>query len=81
MARALTVDERLWARHLLQMLSEQCKPVRRAMDPQEGVKNVTDVAWKDQWESLKAALDTFTDDVMAGRRPTMNSTLGGRLGG
>jgi hypothetical protein len=81
MARKLTVDERMWARHLLQMLSEQAKPVRRAMDPVEGVKNITDEAWVEQWQSLKQALDTFTEDVIAGRPPTMNSTLGGRLGG
>jgi len=80
MARALTVDERIWARHLLQMLSEQCRSVRRAMDPQEGMPTITDEAWAAQWKALTQPLDTFTDDVLAGRPVTMTSTLGGRLG-
>lgn len=80
MARPLSVDERMWARHLLQCLSETARPVRRAMDPQEGMTTVTDEAWAEQWQSLKQALDTFTEDVLAGRPVTMNTTGGGRLG-
>ena len=80
MARELTVDERMWARHLLQVLPEAVRLVRDAMDPQRGVRAVTDEAWAAQWAELTKALDTFTEDVMAGRPPTMNSTLGGRLG-
>lgn len=80
-SRPLTLDERIWARHLLQVLSEAARPVRRAMDPQEGVRKVTAGAWEEQWRALKEALDDFTEGVLAGRPVTMVSGLGGKLGG
>lgn len=64
MTRPLTKDERNHARHLLQELSEHAKSVRNAIEPETGVMMVTDMQWKEQWESLTAALDLFTKDVM-----------------
>jgi hypothetical protein len=78
--RALSLNERIWARHLLQELYSHTQPVRKAMDPQEGVRIVTDVQWAEQWQALKRALDVFTEDVIAGRPVTQITNGGGRLG-
>lgn len=64
--RKLTRQERIEARHWLQELSEQARPVRNAMDPVSGVVNVTDVAWDGQWASLREHLDAYTARVLAG---------------
>jgi hypothetical protein len=60
MARAMDKMERNEARHLLQVLSEQARSVRNAMDPQHGMHTVTDEAWAAQWIALCRDLDYFT---------------------
>jgi hypothetical protein len=79
-ARDMSLDERMWARHLLQELTEHARLVRNAIDPYSGVKVVTTEAWAEQWASLTKVLDTFTKDVLAGRPITQITTGGGRLG-
>jgi len=66
MARPLDKMERIEARHLLQVLSEQALSVRNAMDPQHGMYTVTDDAWAEQWRALTRDLDFFTGKVMGG---------------
>lgn len=77
MPRQLTKDERNHARHLLQELSEHAKSVRDAIEPETGVMVVTDVMWKSQWESLTAALDLFTKDVLPKVKGTIAYAAGG----
>jgi hypothetical protein len=63
------VDERIQARHLLQVLSEQAKAVRNAVEPATGVSRITDEAWFGQWAAMTKALDDFTEGVREGRPP------------
>lgn len=58
--RRLTAEERIEARHLLQVLSEAARPVRNAMDPVSGMPVVTVSAWAAQWATLRDDLDSFT---------------------
>lgn len=67
MHRQLTRQERIEARHLLQVLSELARTVRNAMDPISGVQRITDHQWDDQWHSMKRDLDSFTQRVLEGR--------------
>lgn len=63
MTRALTRQERIEARHLLQELSEHALSVRNAMDPLPGMHTITAEAWQEQWAALTAQLDYFTRKV------------------
>lgn len=64
--RRMTDEERIEARHWLQVLSERARSVRDAMDPRHGILAVTDGAWAGQWETLRHDLDVFTDRVRRG---------------
>jgi hypothetical protein len=75
--RKLTPEERIQARHLLQVLSEQARDVRNAVEPYTGVLTITDEAWCAQWAALTRALDNFTEGVREGRPPSPY-TLGDR---
>jgi hypothetical protein len=75
--RKLSPEERIQARHLLQVLSEQARDVRNAVEPYTGVLSITDEAWCAQWAALTRALDNFTEGVRAGRPPSPY-TLGDR---
>lgn len=66
MARKLTDQERIEARHLLQELSENAKNVRDAMDPLHGVLGLTDEAWLVQWAGLIRQLEYFTGKILEG---------------
>ena len=63
MSRLLRKDERIQARHLLQVLSEQARTARNAVEPFTGVLRITDEAWIGQWDALKRDLDAFTERV------------------
>lgn len=63
MSRPLDKQERILARHLLQMLSEHAKLVRNAMDPLHGMHTITVEAWREQWDALTSDLDHFTEQV------------------
>lgn len=67
MARELTRHERILARHYLQELTERARLARDAVRLDSGHLMITDIAWMEQWDALKASLDRFTEDVMAGR--------------
>lgn len=77
MARLLRKDERIQARHLLQVLSEQARDVRNAVEPFTGVLRITDEAWIGQWEALKRDLDAFTEQVRQDK-PAAPYTTGDR---
>lgn len=64
MARNLTRQERIEARHLLQELMENARTARNALDPVSGMLAVSDEAWQEQWQSLKLALEKFSGKVM-----------------
>lgn len=70
MARPLTKHEKILGRHHLQVLIEQARPVRDALDPNYGRLSITDEVWAAQWEALKHDLDAYTADVIAGRGPS-----------
>jgi hypothetical protein len=76
-SRPLTTDERIQARHLLQVLSERARTARNAVEPYTGVTGLTDDAWFRQWEQLRKDLDSFTEQVRQGR-PASPYTLGDR---
>lgn len=63
MSRPLDKQERIYARHLLQELSEQAKLVRNAMDPLHGMHTITVEAWREQWDALTKNLDYFTEQA------------------
>ncbi len=65
--RRLTPQERIEARHWLQVLSEHARSVRNAMDPLHGMTAVTVDAWAAQWQALKDELDSFTHRVIENR--------------
>lgn len=65
--RKLTREERIEARHWLQVLSELARSVRNAMDPVHGMPAVTVAAWEDQRASMTKELDAFTARVRAGK--------------
>ena len=67
MSRRLTPEERIQARHLLQVLAEHARSIRNAMDPAHGMPSVTAAAWESQWEDLTGDLDAFTDAMREGR--------------
>lgn len=67
-SRALDKGERNHLRHLLQELSEHARGARNAIEPETGVLKVTDKAWAWQMESLTAALDSYTDEILGRRR-------------
>jgi len=64
--RRLTAEERIEARHWLQVLSELARSVRNAMDPVNGMPAVTVSAWEGQRAALTRDLDAFTARVRAG---------------
>lgn len=66
MSRPLTTDERIEARHLLQVLAERARSVRNAMEPETGVLAITDEAWFAEWEQATRDLDAFTERVRQG---------------
>lgn len=66
--RKLATEERIEARHWLQVLSEGARQVRHAMDPHHGVLTITDVVWARQWAALRKDLDAFTGRVLRGER-------------
>jgi hypothetical protein len=59
--RPMIRAERIEARHLLQVLSEDARGVRNAMDPVHGVHTVTRDGWRAQYEALIAELKYFTE--------------------
>jgi hypothetical protein len=67
-ARLLTVQERMWLRHLLQQLSEVSKIVRDGIVPGNGL-NITDEIWAEQWEALKKEMDDYTKKLSSGQGP------------
>jgi hypothetical protein len=69
MARMMTRQERIEARHWLQVLSELARTVRNTMDPETGMPTVTDEAWVEQWESMTRDLDAFTARVIKDKSP------------
>lgn len=77
MTRRLRSDERIQARHLLQVLSEQARTVRNAMEPLTGVLQLTDEVWIAQWEALTRDLDAFTERVRQDK-PAAPYTTGDR---
>jgi hypothetical protein len=72
--RQLTKQERIQARHLLQVLSELARQVRNAVEPVTGVLSITDDAWYAQWDAMKRDLDDFTEGVREGRSPAPYTT-------
>lgn len=63
MSRSLTKAERNELRHHLQVLSEQAKAVRNAIEPDTGRLNITVEVWRDQWTALTRNLDFLTDQM------------------
>lgn len=80
MSRPLSKEERIQARHLLQVLSEHARSVRDAIEPHTGILSITDEAWCAQWAALTRDLDAYTENVKAGR-PPYPYTLGDRNAG
>lgn len=76
MARELTKAERIQARHLLQVLSEQARSVRNAVEPNAGVLRITDETWEQQWAALRKDLDAFTERVKRGEQSVTLRGLG-----
>lgn len=72
--RLLTAQERLWLRHLLQMLSEQARTVRDSVAPGNGLK-ITDHVWAAQWAALKKEMDDYTADLLSGKGPVIVSRI------
>jgi hypothetical protein len=64
--RQLTVGERDEARHLLQVLFENTRVVRNAIEPQTGVLGLSVGQWRSQWFAIKRDLDAFTERVSQG---------------
>jgi len=64
--RQLTAGERDEARHLLQVLFENVRVVRNAIEPQTGVLGLSVGQWRTQWAHLRCDLDSFTERVSAG---------------
>jgi hypothetical protein len=62
-SRALRDDERIQARHLLQMLAEHARAARNAMEPYTGIPGITDDTWYAQWEQMTRDLSAFTEQV------------------
>jgi hypothetical protein len=65
--RPLTTDERIQARHLLQVLSERARAARNAIEPYTGIARYTDQTWYVQVEELTRDLEVFTAQVRQGR--------------
>jgi hypothetical protein len=63
MSRLLTKRERVDLRHYLQVLTEQARAVRNAIESDTGVLAITDEAWADQWASLTRDLDSVTERI------------------
>ena len=61
--RLLRDDERIQARHLLQVLAERARALRNAMEPRTGVLRVTDESWAREWEGMTRDLAAYTDQV------------------
>ena len=75
--RLLSADERIQARHLLQVLMEHARTARNAIEPYTGILRITDEAWAGQWAALKRDLDAFTEQVRQGK-PAAPYSLGDR---
>lgn len=67
MSRPLTAEERIEARHLLQVLAENACTSRNAMEPATGVLVITDEAWYRQWDAMIQELEGFTERVRQNR--------------
>jgi hypothetical protein len=63
MSRLLTKRERVDLRHYLQVLTEQARAVRNAIEPDTGVLAITDEAWAGQWAALTRDLDSVTERI------------------
>lgn len=77
--RLLTADERIQARHLLQVLMEHARSARNVIEPYTGIIRITDESWIGQWVALKRDLDAFTEQVrQGGGKPSAPYSLGDR---
>lgn len=72
--RVLDVQERMWLRHLLQVLSEHAHWVRDDIDPGSGLK-ITDTVWMEQWHALKQEIDVYTRKLRSGKSNVMTSKI------
>ena len=63
--RALTADERMRARYLLQELSFHTHSLSTSITA--AAADVTSETWAAQWQALKRPLDALTEDIRAGR--------------
>jgi hypothetical protein len=59
--RQMTPGERDELRHLLQVLSENVKTVRNAVEPQTGALGFSVGQWRAQWTDLTKHVDYFTE--------------------
>lgn len=64
--RLLTTDERIQARHRLQVLGELAFAARNAMEPVTGVQRITVESWTRQWNQMTKELDAFLEQIIAG---------------
>lgn len=65
--QALTIDQRIEARHLLQSAMETCRSVRNAMEPQTGVMRITVESLERQINQVIAPLEQFAERVREGK--------------
>lgn len=65
--RKLTAGERNELRHYLQVLSEQARSVRNAVEPETGVVAIHLGQWQSQWDALKRDLDSVTERLETGK--------------
>jgi hypothetical protein len=75
LGRRLTPQERIEARHLLQVLSEDAKSVRNAMDPIHGIHTIRVAQWEDQWRSITNQLNYFTVRLASGTEVASDVSL------
>jgi hypothetical protein len=66
--RQLTAGERDEARHLLQVLFENSRVARNAIEPQTGMLGLSVGQWRSQWAAMRRDLDAFTAQVSKGHR-------------
>lgn len=62
----MTIDQRIEARHILQVMFERCRAARNAMEPQTGVPTITVERFEEQVRQLVDPLEEFLARVQTG---------------